>query len=77
MATRGCVGVVQGDTFRGVYNHWDSYSQGLGIEYIYLIDPVKEELVVVCTYTGKEVKIPIKKILKRKVNWNYVARRLI
>ena len=191
MATRGCVGVVQGDTFRGVYNHWDSYPQGLGIdvqdklieevekgktleqicsellqyttweeycrqgickycgqkgsphsisallvspvrklrnantqekleiywnikkygypdpqckwhkhdrepseppdkyqvtednvddfgiEYMYLIDPVKEELVVVCTYTGKEVKIPIKKILKRKVNWNYVARKLI
>ena len=30
MATRGCIARVDGDGFRGVYHHWDSYPSELG-----------------------------------------------
>ena len=32
MGTRGCVAIAQGDGWRGVYNHWDSYPMELGKE---------------------------------------------
>jgi len=32
MSTRGCVAIKQGEGWRGVYNHWDSYPTGLGKE---------------------------------------------
>lgn len=32
MSTRGCVAIANGDGFRGVYNHFDSYPSGLGKE---------------------------------------------
>jgi len=50
----------------------DSYD----IEYIYLIDPTKETLTVVDTYSSKEVVIPIDKLLKRKVDWGKVGEQL-
>ena len=30
MGTRGCVAIARGDGWQGVYNHWDSYPNGLG-----------------------------------------------
>jgi hypothetical protein len=30
MSTRGCIARVEGDAFRGVYHHWDSYPTELG-----------------------------------------------
>lgn len=32
MSTRGCVAIIEGDTWRGIYNHFDSYPTGLGKE---------------------------------------------
>lgn len=40
MATRGCVGVITGKTkndWIGVYNHFDSYPEGLGIDLVQTI----------------------------------------
>ncbi|MEM2174236.1 MAG: hypothetical protein QXI58_01230 [Candidatus Micrarchaeia archaeon] len=40
MATRGCVGVITGKTkndWVGVYNHFDSYPEGLGIDLVQTI----------------------------------------
>ena len=32
MSTRGCVAIKKGDGWVGVYNHFDSYPTGLGLE---------------------------------------------
>ena len=32
MGTRGVVAIKQGDSWRGVYNHYDSYPEGLGAD---------------------------------------------
>ena len=45
MSTRGAIARVEGDGFKGVYHHWDSYPSGLGAT-LYQIyhDHFKEDL---------------------------------
>jgi hypothetical protein len=74
MSTRGCVAIGTGKEWKGVYNHYDSYPQGLGIElYEHLqgkdLNQFAEELVSfadwreylnggICQYCGNKVGQP-------------------
>jgi len=56
MATRGVVAVGTGKRWRGVYNHWDSYPTGLGVD---IQNKLKKEI-----EKGKTIKEICEELLK-------------
>jgi hypothetical protein len=43
MGTRGLVGVQEGGVIRGCYNHYDSYPDCLGMDFVTAVDSAKEK----------------------------------